>query len=308
MKVLVTGGCGFIGSHVVEELLSNGNKVSIVGKTCNLGNIKSFLDKVSFYKGDVRNAKFISNLVKRNDTVVHMAAQVNVDLSIQNPWIFWDVNVFGTFNILEAIRKYNKKLVFMSTCEAYGEVSNGKADETHPTNPKSPYAVSKLCADRYCYTYYLTYGLPITIIRSFNVYGPRQSYGVGGAVIPKFIKTVMSDKSPTIFGDGSQIRDYVYVKDVAHGIATAASQDFQGEIINLATGRGTKIKDVAYQIVKESGKEDSLEPQFVKGRPGELMRSIGNASKAKKLLDWKPKVNFKKGLKNTFDSFKNYID
>lgn len=307
--ILVTGGCGFIGSHIVEKLVENGYNVSIISRPrCNHENIRHLLSKIKFYNGDVTDIKFLENTMRNMNSlecIVHLAALINVDESIKTPRLFWDVNVGGTFNVLECARKKDAKVIKMSTCEVYGNVPKGKADEKHPTNPCSPYAASKLAADRYCFTYHNTYGLPVTIARPFNIYGPRQSAAMYGAVIPKFITRVLNNQPPLIFGDGLQTRDYVYVEDVAEGyLKLIKNNNFPGEAINFATGIDHSIGDIANRVIKFAGKEDILRPEFVNARQGELRRSCGDYSKAKKLLGWEPKVSFDEGLKKTIAFFK----
>jgi len=298
MKVLVTGGCGFIGSHVVDKLLEKGYEVTVLHRpTCKSKNLRHVKGRIEEVFCDVQDFNNVKKVVKNVDSVIHLAALINVDQSIQHPMPFWDVNVKGTLNILESIRKENKKLIFMSTCEIYGNVPEGKATEDHPTNPRSPYAVSKFCAERYCMAYYYTYNLPITIIRGFNIFGTRQSADAKGALIPKFVKKVLGYKQPLIFGDGLQSRDYVYVTDIAEGLVEAIEKDnLNGEIINLATGVDHSIKDIAYKIIEFC--ERDFEPKFIDARAGELRRSVGDYTKAKKLLNWKPKINFDEGLRS----------
>lgn len=308
MAVLVTGGCGFIGSHVVEELISRGYKVNVLGLRCHLENIKHIQDKVNFIRADISNGKRVSDAIKDADGVLHLAALVNVDQSIKDPEAFVRTNVIGTFNVMEAARKNDvEKFLHMSTCEVYGNIPHGRADENHPTNPRSPYAASKFAAERYLLSYSYTYpDQNIVIIRGFNQFGPRQHAGEWGAVIPKFITSILSGGKINVFGDGSQTRDYVFVKDTARGIVDAFEKDMpSGEIINLATGIETSIMDIANKICELTGKNPEEAIQTSPGRPGELVRSCGDYSKAKKFLDWHPKVSFDKGLEITLEHYKN---
>jgi len=307
--ILVTGGCGFVGSHVVERLIGKGHEVGIISRPlCKHENIRHLLPKVKLYNGDIRDTKIFDEVVKKEkdvDCIVHIAALINVDESIKTPRPFWEVNVGGTFNVIECARKQDAKVLYMSTCEVYGNIPVGKADETHLTNPCSPYAASKLAADRYCFAYHHTYGLPVTIIRGFNIYGPRQSAATYGAVIPKFITRVLGGQPPLVFGDGLQTRDYVFVEDVADGIVKAIDKnEFSGDVINLATGVDHTIKSVAEKVIDACGKGGKMEPEFVEARPGEMRRSVGDASKAKRVLGWTPKVGFDEGLKKTVEFFR----
>ncbi len=309
MNVLVTGGCGFIGSHVVEELLARGYSVSIVGLKCHMENLADIKDKVKFIRADINDARKMLSVVKDMDGVLHLAALVNVDQSLREPEAFVRTNVMGTFNIMEAVR-LNKvsKLLYMSTCEVYGNIPKGKADENHPTNPRSPYAASKFAAERYLLSY--AYSFPesnVVVVRGFNQYGQRQNAGANGAVIPKFIVSLLQGRKISIFGDGEQTRDYVFVKDTARGIVSAFEKNIpSGEVINLATGVETSIADIANEIADLAGRSREW-IEFVPGRPGELIRSCGDAAKAKKLLGWKPTVDFDKGLRIVFDFYKNQI-
>jgi len=303
MKVLVTGGCGFIGSHVVDKLLDSGHEPIVIHRpTCNSRNLKDKKD-VKLYDCDVRDISKIGHIIKDVDSIVHMAALINVDESIESPLQYYDINVKGMLSLLELVRKHKKRLIYFSTCEVYGHIPEGKANEGHQTNPRSPYAASKLAAEKLGMVYYYTHKVPITVIRNFNCFGPRQSATKYGAVIPKFIKTVLNDEPPTIFGDGLQTRDYVYVTDTAEGIKNVVERrDLDGEIINFATGVDYSVRDIAKKIIKISGKD--MEPKFIDARAGELKRSVGDSSKALKLLGWKPKVDFDEGLKRTIEWFR----
>jgi len=313
MKVALIGGCGFIGSHICDRLLERGFEIRIIGrcKHKKQKNIKHILsnEAVEFAQADVRSFESIEKAIKNCDVIMHYAALINVDESIQNPRLFYDVNVFGTFNVLEIARKGNTPLIYKSTCEVFGHIPYPyKAHEDYPPNPRSPYAVSKLCAERYCLAYQLTYDLPIVISRGFNTFGPRQGAGKFGAVIPKFITRVLDDKPPVIFGDGLQTRDYVYVKDIAEAdvMILEALIDGRipgGEVFNVCTGIDKSIRDIAYEIIKLRETKNVLEPVFVDVRPGEVRRSIGTFKKIKQKLGWQPRTSFTEGLRHTMEFF-----
>ena len=302
---MVIGGCGFIGSHMVEELLQRGNEVTVVGCHCQLENLEDVKGMFKYIRGDITDKDFVDSLIDADvEGILHLAALINVDQSIESPELFLDTNVVATVNIMEAARRRGiHKLLYMSTCEVYGNIPSGKADESHPTNPRSPYAASKFAAERYLLAYSYTYDKPkMIIIRGFNQYGPRQNAGRGGAVIPRSIIRLLNGQKIRVHGDGNQTRDYVYVKDTVKGIADAFQTNLpNGEVINLATGVETSIRDIAVAICKLAGKDPQEYIEFVKDRPGQLMRSCGDYSKAKKLLDWQPMVPFNKGLSLTFD-------
>ena len=305
MSILVIGGCGFIGSHMVEELLQRGNEVTVVGCHCQLENLEDVKGMFKYIRGDITDKDFVDSLIDADvEGILHLAALINVDQSIESPELFLDTNVVATVNIMEAARRRGiHKLLYMSTCEVYGNIPSGKADESHPTNPRSPYAASKFAAERYLLAYSYTYDKPkMIIIRGFNQYGPRQNAGRGGAVIPRSIIRLLNGQKIRVHGDGNQTRDYVYVKDTVKGIADAFQTNLpNGKVINLATGVETSIRDIAVATCKLAGKDPQEYIEFVKDRPGQLMRSCGDYSKAKKLLDWQPMVPFNKGLSLTFD-------
>lgn len=306
MKILVTGGAGFIGSHVVEQLLDLEHDVYVVFDIKKPGKIGHLMDKVTFVHGDIRNADDCMKAVRGMQAIIHLAALINVDHSIRSPRPFYDTNVMGTFNLLEAVHKTPQveKFVYMSTAEVYGNIPKGCAKETDPCEPRSPYASSKYAAERYCLSYFHTYNHPeITVIRGFNTYGPRQSYGVRGAVIAIFILNALQNKPPTINGDGSQQRDYLYVKDLAEGIVKATlTEGLGGELINLAKGEPIRIRDLAVEVLERINPK--LEPVLREARLGEVMRSCGDPAKAWKLLGWKWKTPFEKGLDETIDHYK----
>ncbi len=308
MRILVTGGCGFIGSHVVDELISRGTEVEVLSRPeCKLQNILGHRE-ITHHNADITDREKVSEKIAKGlDGIIHMSALVNVDQSIKEPLRFLDVNVGGTVNVMEAARQKGiPKYLHMSTCEVYGNIPSGLATEDHPLNPRSPYAVSKFAAERYVLAYASTYPeMGIRIIRGFNQYGPRQSGEKFGAVIPKFITSVLRGERMKVFGGGLQTRDYVFVKDTARGIADAFEKSVpNGETINLATGKDHSIGDIAIRIATLSGKTPSEAIEHIDGRPGELMRSIGDSTKAKKLLGWEPRVNFDQGLSTTFEWFR----
>jgi dTDP-glucose 4,6-dehydratase len=305
-KFCVTGASGFLGSHIVDMLVAKGEEVVVVLDKNRYGNIEHLKDKVEFVHGDIRDIYDCREAVQNADVVLHLAALISVDQSIQEPQKFYETNVRGTVNLLEAIRLNSsvKKLVYMSSCECYGHIPKGKANENHLCTPRSPYASSKYAAERFCLAYYLTYKKPeITVVRGFNIYGPRQSYGAKGAVIPTFILNALNKKPYYINGDGTQTRDYVHVSDTAKGVLAAAYQTgIGGEVFNLATGQETSIKDLSNKILDLAG--HPFKPIHREARAGELMRSCGDASKARRVLGWKPTVRFDEGLKATFEWYK----
>ena len=304
MKILVTGGAGFLGSHIVEMLLARGHEVRVLDRICP-GKVEHLTDRIEFVCGNLRKIEDCREAVKDCEAIIHLAALINVDHSIREPLEFYETNVRGTMNLLEAARceVFVKKLVYMSTCEVYGS-SEGVLKETALCDTRSPYAASKYAGERYCLSYHHTYGEPeITIIRGFNMYGPRQSYGAKGAVIAIFTTLALMGKSPIVFGSGEQYRDYVYVKDTAQGVIEATlTEGLGGEIINLASGKTVTVNEIAEAIVEITGAD--VEIEYAPARPGELFRSCGNSEKARRLLGWAPAVGFYEGLQETVKYFK----
>ena len=305
MKILVTGGAGFLGSHICDMLLKTGHEVSVLDRMCP-GKVGHLIDEIGFVCGDLRKIEDCREAVRDVDAIIHLAALINVDHSIREPLEFYETNVRGTMNLLEAARHEPsvKKLVYMSTAEVYGS-SEGLLKETALCDTRSPYAASKYAGERYCLSYHYTYDEPeITIIRGFNMYGPRQSYGSKGAVIAIFTTLALMGKPPVIFGSGEQCRDYVYVKDMARGVIEATMlEGLGGEIINLASGKTVTVNDIAKTVLELTGSKHEID--YASARPGELFKSCGDADKARRLLGWAPEVGFYEGLQDTVEYFKS---
>ncbi|MDE1856692.1 MAG: GDP-mannose 4,6-dehydratase [Candidatus Micrarchaeota archaeon] len=312
MKILITGGAGFLGSHLCERYVNQGETVVCFDSFINgdVNNVRHLVNKRNFklVKGDVRDAGAVERVVEGADYVVHLAAQIHVDRSMIDPKLTYDINVGGTLNILEAARMTDvKRVLHASTSEVYGSAQYSPMDEKHPLDAPHPYGASKVAADRMCYSYIKTYGMDIGIIRSFNIFGPKQKdTGYGGA-ISLFTKRVMNDTPPIIFGDGKQTRDYTYVKDTVEAYDLALR--YKGRIdepINFGTGVDVKILDIANMVIKLCGKDGKMKPVHIEPRPGEVQRLIADSSKAKKMLGWKPKYSFEQGLKEYVDWYKNF--
>jgi len=292
MKIFITGIQGFIPSHLANYLAEKGHDV--VGIDNNLHPSKNILSKsVHSYYGDVRYYEDIDNYVRRADITYHMAAQINVDKSIDYPQETMDINLNGTINILNACRRYGKTMVFSSTSEVYG-THEGSINENAPTYAQSPYAVAKLAADKLCGNYHSLYGVRVFRVRGFNTFGPFQGDDQYGAVIPKFIKLVMHDKPPIIFGDGKQLRDYIYVDDVVRAYEHIPTVDkFLGTPVNVGTGSTVSINKIADLIIKHFGKK--LKPIYIVPRPGEV-RKLEADIRLLKSSGFKPEVSFEEGL------------
>lgn len=301
-KILVTGGAGFIGSHLVDRLMKEGYEVVVLDNffSGKIENVKHHLDNGKFHltKGDVRNSDDAKEAIKNVDAVFHLAAIVSVPLSIKDPLLVNDANVRGTLNLLEASSKaYVDRFIFASSCAVYGEVDSLPINEHHPTSPIAPYAASKLAAEYYCKVFYENYGLNTLCLRYFNVYGPRQVKNYYSGVITQFIDRLKKIKPPIIYGDGQQTRDFVHVEDIveANMLALNCQHEF-GEVINVGTGKPTTINRLAEVLLELSGRSD-LKPKYAAPRKGDIRNSCADISKAKRALGYEPKVTLKKGLR-----------
>ena len=305
MKILVTGGAGFIGSNIVDELIEKKHKVVIVDNLAT-GNIKNVNKKAKFYKVSVCDKKKIDEIFKKEkiDIVIHHAAQLDVRKSVEDPCFDADVNIKGALNILEACKNTKvKKIIFASSGGTiYGECGTKAPDEKSFANPLSPYGVAKLSVEHYIKAYSALYGLKYTILRYANVYGPRQDVNGEAGVVAIFIGRMTANKEVFIFGNGKQLRDYVYVKDVVSANIKSLTKG-NNEIINIGTQKTFSVN----QLVKELSVITNYKnkPVFKPKRNGELFKSFLNISKAKKVLNWEPEVSIKEGLKNTVNYFMN---
>lgn len=312
MKILITGGAGFIGSHLCDKYTKEGHTVLCLDNFLNgnLMNIRHLLDYRNFklIKADIRDYEKLENIMRDVEVVFHLAAQVHVDRSYIEPKLTYDINVMGTQNILEIARIHDvKKVIHASTSEVYGSAQYVPIDEKHPLDAPHPYGASKIAADRMCNAYRHTYGMNIAILRFFNIFGPRQKDLGYGGVISIFTRRVLSNIPPVIFGDGSQRRDYTYIKDVIHAYDLVFKmQENLKEPINFGTGAEVSINDLAHKIIEICGKKDTLKPVYVEPRIGEVNRLIANAKKAKEILGWKPEYSLDQGLKEYVQWYKQY--
>ena len=312
MRILITGGAGFIGSHLCNKYTREGHTVLCLDNfmSGDITNIRHLLDYRNFklVKGDIRDFNLLEKITYDVDVTFHLAAQIHVDRSYIEPRLTYEVNVIGTQNVLEAARIHDaKKVIYASTSEVYGSALHVPIDENHPLNAPHPYGASKIAADRMCHAYIQTYGMDISILRLFNTFGPRQrDIGYGG-VISMFTRRVLSNISPIIYGDGRQTRDYTYIDDAVRAYDMVLHHnETLPEPINFSSGKEISIIDLANKIIEFCGKSKDLEPVHVEPRIGEVHRLIGDSSKAKRVLGWETEYDFDKGLRSFIEWYKNY--
>lgn len=299
---LVTGGAGFIGSNIVEELLRRGQNIRIIDdfSTGREENINDFLPQVELIEGDIRDRKSVDRAVKGVDYVLHQAALASVQRSIDNPEATNQVNVQGTLNLLEAARMHSvKRFVYASSSSVYGDSEELPKIESMPTHPKSPYAVSKLAGEWYCRVYGGVFNLPTVSMRYFNVFGPRQDPNSQySAVIPLFIKALLRGEQATIFGDGEQSRDFTYIENVVNANLLACEADVNGgEVFNIACGRRFSLNEL-YSKLKEIIGVD-IQPRFGPPRAGDVKHSLAGIDRIRTSLRYDISVEFDEGLERT---------
>ena len=303
MKIVVTGGAGFIGSHVVEALLAEGHSIIVVDDLSS-GSQSNVPKDVLFSQMDIRSKEFFDLIVaEKPGALVHHAAHIHVGRSVENPAFDADCNIMGTINMMQAAVKAGsvKKVIFASTGGAmYGEKPT-PFNEGMPPQPLSPYGISKRSAELYLYFYYKQYGIPFTALRYANVYGPRQNPHGEAGVISIFLQKLKAEEIPNINGDGKQTRDYVYVEDVAAANVLALKSDFVGEL-NIGTATETDVNET-YRLVK-SAFGSSLDATHGADRAGEQKTSSLSYDKAKEILGWQPSVSFREGIAKTVAYFK----
>jgi len=305
-RILVTGGAGFISSNVVRHLLDTTpyEVVSLDALTYagNLDNLEEVLshERLSFVHGDIRDADLVRKVVAEVDVIVNAAAESHVEKSIEEGASeFVTTNVEGTQILLDAMRATPlERFILISSSEVYGTAESDPMDECHPLNPRSPYAATKAGADRLAYSYFVTYDLPIVILRPFNNYGARQH---PEKVLPQFITSALAGRPLTIHGDGHASRDWLFVDDDAEAIEAAIAADLDlvaGEVINVATGVDISVNEIADLVLDALGKPASLKVN-VSERMGQVDRHIGSTEKAKRLLGWEARTSFADGLERT---------
>ncbi|MCD6093870.1 MAG: SDR family oxidoreductase [Candidatus Omnitrophica bacterium] len=305
-RVLVTGGCGFIGSHIVDKLVELGSNVIILDdlSTGNLDNIKHHRNKVEFVKGDIRDEALLDKILNGVELISHQAALRSVPKSVGRPFDYHDVNVRGTLNLyLKAKERGIKRIVYASSSSVYGERFDFPEKETDSPKPLSPYAATKLFGEYYGYIFTKLYGLEVVCLRYFNVFGPRQSLENKYAlVVPKFITSLLNDENPSIYGDGNQERDFVYIEDVVEAnILALTKEGIEGEVFNIASSKPQSVNNLL-KILQEITAKD-IDPVYLDPRPGDVRKTQGDIDRAKKLLGWHAKTDFRQGLKKTVEWF-----
>ncbi len=305
---LVTGGAGFIGSHIVDALVAQDHSVRVLDNfsTGKLTNIEHNMSRIDLREGSLTDREMVKRSVDGVDYVLHQGALPSVPRSVRDPIASNDANINGTLNLLVAARDAGvKRVVYASSSSVYGDTPTLPKHEDMPPNPLSPYALTKLGAEYYCRIFTRLYGLETVCLRYFNVFGPRQDPNSQyAAVIPKFVTTMMNGERPTIFGNGFQSRDFTFVKNnVQANILACTAPKAAGEVINIACGARYSLLDLVDEINRLLG--TAIEPVFEESRPGDVLHSQADIGKARELLGFEPSINFKQGLEELIDWYRS---
>lgn len=304
MRILVTGGAGFIASHVADTYIAAGHNVAILDDLSR-GSMNNVNPRARFYKGDIRDREFVDHVfaTEKPEAVNHHAAQMDVRRGVREPIFDASVNVLGSIHLLEAAVAHKvRRFIYVSTAgAAYGEPKRFPVPEDYPINPITPYGISKHTVEHYLFTFSFLYGLHYVVLRYGNVYGPRQSSQGEAGVFAIFCEQMLSDIRPVIYGDGSKVRDYVYVEDVAQANLLALEKG-TGEIFNIGDGVPTTDYEV-FRRVRDALGIHGLEPGYVAKRPGEIESIYLEVSKAERLLAWRPRVTLEEGSLRTVAHF-----
>jgi len=307
LNVLVTGGAGFIGSHLVDLLASQDNSVIVLDNFTSgkMENLEHLGGKVTIIRGDVRDKALMTDISKRIDIAYHLAVQC-LRVSIKNPEINHEVNATGSLNLcMAALENRVRRFVYVSSSEVYGTALTAPMSENHPLEPTTVYGASKAAGEFYALAYHRTYGLESMVVRPFNTYGPRSHLeGAYGEVIPRFVLRYLCNTPPVIFGDGTQTRDFTYVSDTVKGIVAASESDRMiGQSVNVARGREISINDLAGIIAAKLGKTD-IRPVHEAGRPGDVMRHYADVRKAKEMFGYSANIDIEDGIGRYIEWFK----
>ena len=320
-RIIVTGGAGFIGSHIVDQLISHGNEVVIIDNfsTGKWENIQHHLTtgRLHVEEADVRDLEKMIHITKGADIVFHLAVAC-LRTSLNNPMYVHETNTTATLNMCRAVLENNvERLIYVSSSEAYGSALYVPMDEKHSLNPTTVYGASKAAGELYALAYWHTYGLPTMVVRPFNTYGPREpSEGFRAEVIPKFVMRAMAGLQPVIFGTGQQTRDFTWVEDTALGIILAAECDeLIGDTVNIAFGQEVSIERICQLVLELLGKQD-VQPKYLgDDRPGDVKRHYADISKAQKLMGYSPTVDIEAGIERYIEwiqtqslNIENWVD
>lgn len=306
-KFLVTGGAGFIGSNICRKLVSQGCFVRVLdnlltGKKCNLAGI---IDRVEFVEADMGDSQVALAAMKDIDVVLHEGALPSVPRSVDDPGLTHRHCVDATFTLLMAARDAGvKRFVYAASSSAYGDAPSSPKVETMAPNPLSPYAVGKLVGEYYCSVFATVFGLETIALRYFNVFGPYQDPASQyAAAIPAFVTAILKDQPPTIYGDGEQSRDFTYIDNVVEAnLLAARAERTCGEVVNIACGQAVTVNAIIDMINQQLGKD--VKPVYAPSRPGDVKHSLADITKARKLIGFKPKVQFKEGLEKAIDWYR----
>lgn len=309
-RYLVTGGAGFIGSNICRQLVRQGGFVRVVDNllTGKKSNLVGIMDKIEFIEADIGDAAVAKTAAKDIDIVLHQAALPSVPKSIDDPAATHKHCVNATLTLLLAARDANiKRFVYAASSSAYGDTPTLPKIETMPPNPLSPYAVAKLTGEYYCSVFYEVFGLETISLRYFNVFGPNQDpKSQYAAAIPAFVTAILKDRQPTVYGDGSQSRDFTYIDNVVEAnLLAAATKKTQGQVINIATGIAVTINQVIDMINDLTDKD--IKPIYTDRRPGDVKHSLADISLAENLIGYKPKITFKQGLTTAINWYKKNL-
>ena len=313
MRYLITGGAGFIGSHLVEHFVAAGHRVTVLddlssGRRANLAAVRRH---IRFIRGSVTDLNTCRRAVEGVDCVLHHAAVTSVQQSVDDPLVTHEVNATGTLHVLLAAREKGvRRVVYAGSTSAYGNPATLPNSEDHVTRPLSPYAASKLAGEQYCVAFHATYGLETVVLRYFNIFGPRQDPNSQyAAVVPRFITMALAGASPTIFGDGKQTRDFVYIANVVHAnllAARAPAADVAGQVFNIGCGKGVSVNQLWEHIRALAGVP--VEARYTTGRAGEVRGSVAELAKARRQMGYDPIVDFEEGLRQTIAFYRTQPD
>ncbi len=308
---LVTGGAGFIGSHIATALVDRGDRVRVLDNlsTGHRSNLAHIADSVEFIEGDLLDADTVAQAVEGIDCVFHQAALASVPRSVEAPLDTNAACVTGTVTLLDTARRAGvRRLVYAASSSLYGDKPNSSKRETDVPDPISPYGAAKLAAEYYCHAFTATYGFETVALRYFNVFGPRQDPDSPySAVIPLFITAILENRQPVIFGNGLQSRDFTFIENVVHGNLLAAdSEGVAGQSFNLAAGRSVTLLEMLSVLNKYLGTD--VKPEFADPRPGDILESLADISAARQQLGYEPQVAFEEGIAKSIDYYRTVYE